>query len=270
MTNYSEAFREEFAAKWNSGMATAEMARVLGMKSKNAVIGLRNRMELPSRPSPIRFGPAGSNPAPKQVQSLRRKTVLKVTPAPVTLPEVDRPTWLRWFSALPLETRRRLAQAKHVEQCPLTLGGGMWQCTCGATRPGFGAVLQASDHPDEAEELEDQPEGENNEPEQAEEEQAEDADDAELEEGGGEAATPADEPDDDADEYGEQQEADAVQRRQPVFATGCCYPKGRPGHRDFRYCDAPVRGKGSYCDECRKLVYVPEERRTKVNHRFGL
>ncbi|MBV9655805.1 MAG: GcrA cell cycle regulator [Acetobacteraceae bacterium] len=45
-------------ALWNEGHSTAEIGRRLGI-SKNAVVGKAHRLDLPSRPSPIRRDGAG-------------------------------------------------------------------------------------------------------------------------------------------------------------------------------------------------------------------
>ena len=44
---------------WNEGLTTAEIGRTIGM-SKNAVVGKVHRLQLPSRPSPIRQGKSAS------------------------------------------------------------------------------------------------------------------------------------------------------------------------------------------------------------------
>jgi GcrA cell cycle regulator len=35
----------------------------------------------------------------------------------------------------------------------------------------------------------------------------------------------------------------------------CCWPIGDPGTRDFRLCDDPVEGKGSYCEDHATIAY---------------
>ncbi len=79
---------------WSEGLSTAEIGRRLGM-SKNAVVGKAHRLDLPSRPSPIRRGTGEPRP--------RRPTVRR-TPGP-TLP--------------PLESVRRSdAVVPHVGRAP--------------------------------------------------------------------------------------------------------------------------------------------------------
>src|SRR5271157_3383644 len=46
---------DELRALWSDGHSTAEIGRRLGV-SKNAVVGKAHRLDLPSRPSPIRNG----------------------------------------------------------------------------------------------------------------------------------------------------------------------------------------------------------------------
>lgn len=36
----------------------------------------------------------------------------------------------------------------------------------------------------------------------------------------------------------------------------CCWPVGEPGRAGFRYCDAPVPHRVTYCDEHARLAYV--------------
>lgn len=286
MSNYSEEFRVSFTRKWISGMPTAQMAIELGMVSKNAVIGLRSRMGLEPRPTPIRRPDGGGAIKPPQAA---RRPKLAPTPQPAPAPQIiapiDRDSWLRWFAGLPLDHRRKLAQATHAESCPLAVGGGMWDCRCGATLP---ARLQASDRPGDIDQLEEEPEGEDDGADEADEadehgeqdphdaeleEAAEQDDDAELEEEAEQDDDAVGEPDaaPEHEEEGEEEEVvGLVQRRVPVFATGCYYPKGQVGSRDFRYCDKPISGSGSYCEECRKLVYAPKEVRRRLDHRLSL
>ena len=54
---------------WSEGLSTAEIGRQLGV-TKNAVVGKAHRLDLPSRPSPIRRGGPGAGgrtPQPRRV-----------------------------------------------------------------------------------------------------------------------------------------------------------------------------------------------------------
>ena len=63
---------------WSEGLSTAEIGRRLGM-SKNAVVGKAHRLDLPSRPSPIRRGTGEPRP---------RRPSVRRTPGP-TLPPLE-------------------------------------------------------------------------------------------------------------------------------------------------------------------------------------
>lgn len=46
--------------------------------------------------------------------------------------------------------------------------------------------------------------------------------------------------------------------------TGCCWPIGEPGTREFLFCDVPHKNK-SYCDEHQQIAYVRLARRDKLD-----
>ncbi len=48
---------EELTKLWDTGYSASHIGKLLGV-SKNAVVGKAHRLKLPSRPSPIRSGPA--------------------------------------------------------------------------------------------------------------------------------------------------------------------------------------------------------------------
>lgn len=54
----------ELGQLWREGLSTAEIGRRLGI-SKNAVVGKAHRLNLPSRPSPIRNPPLRMAPRPQ-------------------------------------------------------------------------------------------------------------------------------------------------------------------------------------------------------------
>lgn len=72
-------------ALWDEGLSTAEIGRRLNI-SKNAVVGKAHRLNLPSRPSPIRRleGEAAKPAVPKRVQgpTLPPLAVTTGSPAP--------------------------------------------------------------------------------------------------------------------------------------------------------------------------------------------
>jgi GcrA cell cycle regulator len=75
-------------ALWDEGLSTAEIGRRLGV-SKNAVVGKAHRLDLPSRPSPIRRDGSGGG-AP------RRSTLRRV--AGPTLPPLSSTSSLNGFA----------------------------------------------------------------------------------------------------------------------------------------------------------------------------
>lgn len=124
---YSDAFACEFRILWESGLSTAAMGEKLGV-TKNVVCGIRRRMELPERGSPLK-PPSGNPPRPKP----------RKPRAPRVLAQHD--LWLPWFNRLSAQSRRLLALAVHPSGCPAR--GGMWLCACGLTQPGSPLLRRA-------------------------------------------------------------------------------------------------------------------------------
>src|SRR3712207_3370404 len=73
-------------ALWAEGHSTAEIGRRMGV-TKNAIVGKAHRLDLPSRPSPIRKGEAGGAVAapPRRKPSVRETAAAparRATPQP--------------------------------------------------------------------------------------------------------------------------------------------------------------------------------------------
>ncbi len=79
MTTWTPERVDNLRRLWDEGLTTAEIGKQIGV-SKNSVVGKAHRLELPSRPSPIRRG-ITRRPA-KSV----RKTVVKTRSQPRVLP----------------------------------------------------------------------------------------------------------------------------------------------------------------------------------------
>lgn len=104
---------------WDEGHSTAEIGRRLGI-TKNAVVGKAHRLELPSRPSPIRNGgTAGPHAKPKRLLVPRLSDLIAAQPpsrtpaAPASPPAV---------MAKPAELRRRPVRAGPSQQCCWPVG----------------------------------------------------------------------------------------------------------------------------------------------------
>tara|TARA_Y100001970_G_scaffold294331_1_gene450792 strand:+ start:100590 stop:101003 length:414 start_codon:yes stop_codon:yes gene_type:complete len=74
MTTWTPERVDQLRKLWDEGLTTSEIGKNIGV-SKNAVVGKAHRLELPSRPSPIRRGVSRrankqiSRPKPVQPQS---------------------------------------------------------------------------------------------------------------------------------------------------------------------------------------------------------
>jgi GcrA cell cycle regulator len=230
---YSDpTFIQRFEQMWTDGVATKEMAARFGV-SKNAVIGLRSRMNLPPRPSPIKraaseteashpvaSAPRSVAPPPRPVAPASRGRVSSLPPlpalsAPPPPPQppapppapaeasvaLEKAEWMTWFNSLPFATRQRFTSVTHAPSCPLHVGGSLWSCVCGATLPGGIAEIG----PDE----------------------------------------PA---------IGALPPPPPTPPQRP--SRTCCYPYGHPGRPGFRFCENPVSDRrSSYCDDCADRVY---------------
>lgn len=282
-TNHGKKFDDELKMLWARGDATAQMAEILnghyGLSlSKNAVIGYRNRMQLPERGSPIiRDSNRVRLPAPPP-----RRQRLSFKPVQPML----HGEWQQWFNELPLSRRRDIAVIGHKALCAaLKNSSGMWNCNCGASLPpgrprqklaepiATGPVTVAEIKTLLAEEIRGSGLPDARPPEPPDEpppDQADGADDPDL----GDFGLGDDEPEDDDpqdDDQGgggddtsvdieedEVEYASASARKTPLFddAELCCYPKKGVGSA-IRYCDKPVTTRRSpYCDEHRKVAYT--------------
>ena len=65
---------ERLRGLWAEGYSTAEIGRRMGI-SKNAVVGKAHRLNLPSRPSPIRREPGGRASRPPQPRRVTGPTL---------------------------------------------------------------------------------------------------------------------------------------------------------------------------------------------------
>jgi GcrA cell cycle regulator len=65
---------ERLRGLWAEGYSTAEIGRRMGI-SKNAVVGKAHRLNLPSRPSPIRREPGGRSSRPPQPRRVTGPTL---------------------------------------------------------------------------------------------------------------------------------------------------------------------------------------------------
>lgn len=93
-----DGLRDAIREMWPLGHSTAEMGRRLGV-SKNSVVGMAHRMDLPSRPSPIRRDESGEPrqprapripPAPRQtlpaLSSVASPPLMSPLPEPIVRP----------------------------------------------------------------------------------------------------------------------------------------------------------------------------------------
>lgn len=86
--DWTEQQIEQLRALWAEGLSTAEIGRRMGI-SKNAVVGKAHRLNLPSRPSPIRRSAKPSSPRPATVP---RAVSAAVAAAAVVTPLTPRPS----------------------------------------------------------------------------------------------------------------------------------------------------------------------------------
>jgi len=97
---------------WDEGHSTAEIGRRLGL-SKNAIVGKAHRLDLPSRPSPIRREGGSATRAPRRPPMPRLTDIVPLTTAVVVparlLPET-----------CPFPLRAASAPAKPVAHAPTT------------------------------------------------------------------------------------------------------------------------------------------------------
>lgn len=73
MAEWADETIERLRKLWDEGLSTAEIGRRLGV-SKNAVVGRAHRMNLPARPSPIRYA-NGVSPKPPRVKRAATATL---------------------------------------------------------------------------------------------------------------------------------------------------------------------------------------------------
>jgi GcrA cell cycle regulator len=74
---------------WDAGVSTAAIGRLLGC-GKNAVVGKARRLDLPSRPSPIRESAPGAPPSLRQIR-VQRKQSSSVRLPPLAVLSVPEP-----------------------------------------------------------------------------------------------------------------------------------------------------------------------------------
>jgi len=73
MSEWSEIKIEALRTLWAQGLSTAEIGRRLYL-SKNAVVGKAHRLDLPTRPSPIKRDPSAAPRAPKVRKHTKKYT----------------------------------------------------------------------------------------------------------------------------------------------------------------------------------------------------
>jgi GcrA cell cycle regulator len=82
---HSAALKAKFAALWATGASAAAIGRQLGL-SKNACVGLRLRMGLPPRPSPIGVVPRKPRPRPRPAAVAKARAPGRCEPWPLAVP----------------------------------------------------------------------------------------------------------------------------------------------------------------------------------------
>ena len=87
---------DQLKAMWTEGLTASQIAEKLGGVSRNAVIGKAHRLDLKSRPSPVKAGnkaksAAKKKTAPKKKPVAPAKPVLKAAPAPAAAPRPSTP-----------------------------------------------------------------------------------------------------------------------------------------------------------------------------------
>jgi GcrA cell cycle regulator len=274
-SGHDAAFIARFEKLWKAVTSTKDMAEQLGLVSKNAICGLRARffragIDVPPRPTPIRsIAEAPSRPRLRPRPTPACQIVaLRASLDPGLL---SREEWLPWFNRLSAQRRAAIAQAPHAEGCLLRSGGGLWDCTCGVSMPAAHQPPQAVAV--RADGLRTNGAPANGAPA---DEALADAVEAVLDRWEPQAApaTPAETDagvDDGAETEGDEAPAEPVSpRARLVYAEGCQRPIGLPGSKQFRYCDAPVEGRSSYCADCRRAIYRPNEERKSLDKRLGI
>jgi GcrA cell cycle regulator len=78
---------ETLKKMWDSGLTATQIAEELGGVSRNAVIGKAHRLELPSRPSPVK----PNNPAEPKVAAEPKIAAAPVAAAPAPAPKAPEP-----------------------------------------------------------------------------------------------------------------------------------------------------------------------------------
>lgn len=81
--SWTEERIEKLKALWTQGMTASQIADELGGVSRNAVIGKAHRLDLQSRPSPVKASDDGDKPAVKKVVAAAPPVAPKPRPAPV-------------------------------------------------------------------------------------------------------------------------------------------------------------------------------------------
>jgi len=96
MTTWTPERVEQLKKLWDEGLTTAEIGKRIDV-SKNAVVGKAHRLELPSRPSPIRRGVV------RRVARPAAKASAAPRPAPQALPLSRTGRRCQWPSGHPGE-----------------------------------------------------------------------------------------------------------------------------------------------------------------------
>ena len=94
--SWTEERIEKLKALWTQGMTASQIADELGGVSRNAVIGKAHRLDLQSRPSPVKAGEEAEKPTPRKVAppappKAKPAPVAAAEPAPVVEAAAPRP-----------------------------------------------------------------------------------------------------------------------------------------------------------------------------------
>ncbi len=85
--SWTEERIDKLKAMWEKGMTASQIAEELGGVSRNAVIGKAHRLDLQSRPSPVKGGDTDAATAePRKVAPPKPKPVVSAAPPPPPAP----------------------------------------------------------------------------------------------------------------------------------------------------------------------------------------
>lgn len=235
----------ELRKLWNEGHSTIEIARRLGT-TKNSCLGKAHRLDLPSRPSPIKRGGHTPSPRPPRVAGPtlpKLQSEVASGPKPGEWATEDRKEILR--NLLPTHT----SQARILDlltQSP------------GCELPSWHAIASYANVQLKLRRPED---FKRTIPRSV----------STLSQQLGAAARVAS-----GQRNGVRDEPVPIERVRVVVApklfgrvVDCAWPIGEPGARDFRFCDCPSLPNRPYCEEHVKIAYVRVRDRREDGHQPG-